>query len=54
MQAGRGTGAHAVDLAPLPIERENLVWHALDLSDAEAPRRLVLSLNLFAIVSFSA
>ena len=54
MQAGRETSVHAVDLAPLRLERENLTWHTLDLSDHEALRRLFLDLRPDAVIHTAA
>ena len=54
MQVGRETRVHAVDLAPLPLERENLTWHALDLSDNVALRRLFLDLKPDAVIHTAA
>jgi dTDP-4-dehydrorhamnose reductase len=54
MQAGRETRVHAVDLAPLRLEGENLVWHALDLSEAEALGRLFRELRPDAVIHTAA
>ncbi len=54
IQAGKGILVHAVDLAPLPLERKNLTWHALDLSDNEALRRLFLVLKPDAVIHTAA
>ncbi|MDP3176984.1 MAG: SDR family oxidoreductase [Spirochaetaceae bacterium] len=54
MQAGRETCVHALDLAPLRIGRKNLVWHALDLSDQEALKRLFHDLRPNAVIHTAA
>lgn len=54
MQASVETLVHAVDFAPLPLEGGNLVWHALDLADSAALRRLFLELKPDAVIHTAA
>jgi dTDP-4-dehydrorhamnose reductase len=54
MQAESGFTLHAIDRNPLPLERENLTWHALDLQDQKALQDLLIGLKPDVVVHTAA
>jgi dTDP-4-dehydrorhamnose reductase len=52
--AESGLTLHAIDLNPLPLERENLTWHVVDLQDQKTLRDLVIGLKPDVVVHTAA